>query len=63
MITQKDMHNTIVRTFDDNSKFELVRSCGGSVEGVKEFEERMANISNFLSETIKKAVDYLNTEV
>lgn len=54
MITQKDMHNTIVRTFDDNSKFELVRSCGGSVEGVKEFEERMANISNFYQKQLRK---------
>ena len=63
MITQKDMHNMIVRTLDDNSKFKLIKSCGGSVEGIKNFEQQLSDLWNTISETVVKSVEYMNTEV
>ena len=63
MITQKDMHNIIVKTSSDDLKISLIKSCGGDVEEIKKFEQQLADLSNTISETIGKAVDYLNTEV
>ena len=63
MITQKDIHNLIVKTFSMDSKISLIKSCGGDVDGIKEFEQKLADSFNNVWEMAKKAVEYMNTEV
>lgn len=61
MITQKDVHNSIVANADDWQKSYLSLRCGGDVEKIKEVEQAMANIINGISKALKNSgTDYLN---
>lgn len=61
MITQKDVHNSIVINANDWQKRYLSLQCGGDIEKIKQFEQTMANMINGISKAIKNSgTDYLN---
>lgn len=61
MITQKDVHNSIVVNANVWQKRYLSLQCGGSVEKIKEVEQSIANTINGISKALKNnGVDYLN---
>lgn len=61
MITQKDVHNSIVANANDWQKIYLSLQCGGSVERIKEVEQTMVNMINGISKALKNSgTDYLN---
>lgn len=61
MITQKDVHNSIVANANVWQKSYLSLQCGGSVEKIKEVEQSIANMINGISKALKNnGVDYLN---
>ena len=61
MITQKDIHNSIVENASDWQKRYLSMQCGGDVEKIKEVEQSMANIVNGVVECLQNSgVEYLN---
>lgn len=61
MITQKDVHNSIVINANDWQKRYLSLQCGGNVEKIKEVEQTMANVINGISKALKNSgTDYLN---
>ena len=61
MITQKDVHNSIVVNASVWQKRYLSLQCGGSVEKIKEVEQTMANMINGISKALKNSgTDYLN---
>lgn len=64
MITQKDVHNGIVKNGNAYQKAYLYLHCGNDVEKIKKVEQSMANIINVYAESIKGAgMEYLNKEV
>lgn len=61
VITQKDVHNSIVVNANDWQKRYLSLQCGGNVEKIKEVEQTMANVINSVSKALKNSgTDYLN---
>ena len=61
MVTQKDVHNSIVANASVLQKRYLSLQCGGSVEKIKEVEQTMANMINGISKALKNSgTDYLN---
>ena len=61
MITQQDVHNSIVINANDWQKRYLSLQCDGSVEKIKEVEQTMANVINGISKALKNSgTDYLN---
>lgn len=61
MVTQKDVHNSIVINANDWQKCYLSLQCGGNVEKIKKIEQTMANMINGISEILKNSgTDYLN---
>ena len=61
MITQKDVHNSIVKNATVWQKSYLSLQCGGNVEKIKEVEQTMANMINGISKALKNSgTDYLN---
>ena len=61
MVTQKDIHNSIVENASDWQKRYLSMQCGGDVEKIKEVEQSMANIINGVVECLQNSgVEYLN---
>ena len=61
MITQKDVHNSIVKNATVWQKSYLSLKCGGNVEKIKEVEQTMANMINGISKALKNSgTDYLN---
>ena len=61
MVTQKDVHNSIVVNESVWQKRYLSLQCGGNVEKIKEVEQAMANMINGISKALKNSgTDYLN---
>lgn len=61
MVTQKDVHNSIVVNANAWQKRYLSLQCGGSVEKIKEVEQAMANMINGISKALENSgTDYLN---
>nr|DAH21306.1 MAG TPA: hypothetical protein [Bacteriophage sp.] len=61
MITQKDVHNSIVINANDWQKRYLSLQCGGDIEKIKQVEQTMANMINGISKAFKNSeTDYLN---
>lgn len=61
MVTQKDIHNSIVVNASDWQKSYLSLQCGGSVEKIKEVEQTIANVINGISKVLENSgTDYLN---
>ena len=61
MVTQKDVHNSIVVNVNAWQKRYLSLQCGGNVEKIKEVEQTMANMINGISKALKNSgTDYLN---
>lgn len=61
MVTQKDIHNSIVVNASDWQKSYLSLQCGRSVEKIKEVEQTMANMINGISKALENSgTDYLN---
>lgn len=61
MITQQDVHNSIVINANDWQKSYLSLQCSGNVEKIKEVEQTMADIINGISKALKNSgTDYLN---
>ena len=61
MITQKDVHNSIVKNATVWQKIYLSLQCGGDIEKIKEVEQTMANMINGISKALKNSgTDYLN---
>lgn len=61
MVTQKDIHNSIVVNASDWQKRYLSLQCGGDVEKIKQVEQTMANMINGISKALKNSgTDYLN---
>ena len=61
MVTQKDVHNSIVVNANVWQKSYLSLQCGGNVEKIKEVEQAMANMINGISKELKNSgTDYLN---
>lgn len=61
MVTQKDVHNSIVVNVSVWQKRYLSLQCGGNVEKIKEVEQTMANMINGISKALKNSgTDYLN---
>lgn len=61
MVTQKDVHNSIVVNANAWQKRYLSLQCGGNVEKIKEVEQTMANMINSISKALKNSgTDYLN---
>ena len=61
MVTQKDIHNSIVENASDWQKRYLSMQCGGDVEKIKEVERSMANIVNGVIKSFQNSgVEYLN---
>lgn len=63
MLTQKDMHNIIVKTFDEASKFSLIKSCGADIDEIKKFEQQLADTWNNAEEMVEKAIEYMSKEI
>lgn len=62
MITQKDMHNILVK-MDMSYKAEVMKQCDFDIEKIKEFESMLANICNISTETVSKALAYMSKEI
>ena len=61
MVTQKDIHNDIVKNTSDWQKICLSMQCGGDVEKIKEVEQSMADIVNGVVNRLQNSgVEYLN---
>ena len=61
MVTQKDIHNDIVKNTSDWQKISLSIQPGGDVEKIKEYEQSIANIINEVVECLQNSgVEYLN---
>lgn len=61
MITQQDVHNSIVINANNWQKSYLSLQCGGNVEKIKEVEQTIANVINGISKAVKNSgTDYLN---
>nr|DAN90025.1 MAG TPA: hypothetical protein [Bacteriophage sp.] len=61
MVTQKDIHNSIVVNASDWQKSYLSLQCGGDVEKIKKVEQTMANMINGISKALENSgTDYLN---
>ena len=61
MITQQDVHNSIVINVNNLQKSYLSLQCGGNVEKIKEVEQTIANVINGISKALKNSgTDYLN---
>lgn len=61
MVTQKDVHNSIVVNANAWKKRYLSLQCGGNVEKIKEVEQTTANMINGISKALKNSgTDYLN---
>ena len=61
MVTQKDIHNSIVVNASAWQKRYLSLQCGGDFEKINEVENTMANIINSISKALKNSgTDYLN---
>ena len=61
MVTQKDIHNDIVKNTSDWQKICLSIQLGGDVEKIKEYEQSIANIINEVAECLQNSgVEYLN---
>ena len=61
MITQKDVHNSIVKNATVWQKRYLSLQCDGNVEKIKEVEQTMANMINGISKALENSgTDYLN---
>lgn len=61
MVTQKDIHNSIVVNASDWQKNYLSLQCGGNVEKIKEVEQNIANMINGISKALENSgTDYLN---
>ncbi len=61
MITQQDVHNSIVINANDWQKSYLSLQCGGNVEKIKGVEQAIANVINGISKALKNSgTDYLN---
>lgn len=61
MITQKDIHNHIVKNATPAQKAYISMQCGGDPEKIKEVEQGISNLINGVIKTINNAgTDYLN---
>lgn len=61
MVTQKDVHNSIVVNANVWQKGYLSLQCGGDVEKIKQVEQAMANMINGISKALKNSgTDYLH---
>ena len=61
MVTQKDVHNSIVVNASVWQKRYLSLQCGRSVEKIKEVEQAMDNMINGISKALENSgTDYLN---
>ena len=61
MVTQKDIHNDIVKNTSDWQKICLSIQLGEDVEKIKEYEQSIANIINEVVECLQNSgVEYLN---
>ena len=61
MITQQDVHNSIVVNANAWQKMYLSMQCGGDIEKIKEVEQTMANLINGVAKSMKNSgTDYLN---
>lgn len=61
-MTQKDIHNILVKA-DMKYKAEVIKQFGYDVEKIKGFERILAGICNSVTETVGKALVYMNTEI
>ena len=62
MITQKDIHNTLVNLSDD-AKIEIIKKCGCDVGKIKKMEKRLEDSINLASEMITPAAEYMNKAI
>ena len=63
MLTQKDIHNILVKCMTQQQKNEIVKIVGGDVNAVKKAEKTVADIANNLTEVFSEGLDYLNKEL
>ena len=63
MLTQKDIHNILVKCMTQQQKIEIVKNVGGDVNALKKAEKTVANIANNLTEVFSEGLDYLNKEL
>ena len=63
MITQKDIHNILVKCMTQQQKIEIVKNVGGDVSALKKAEKTVADIANNLTEVFSEGLDYLNKEL
>ena len=63
MITQKDIHNMLVKCMTPQQKIEIVKNVGGDVNALKKAEKTVADIANNLTEVFSEGLDYLNKEL
>lgn len=61
-MTQKDIHNILVKA-DDVYKAHIMKYCDCDIEKIKKFEQQMADIINIATETIGEAWGYMNEEI
>ena len=63
MLTQKDIHNILVKCMTQQQKIEIVKKVGGDVNALKKAEKTVADIANNLTEVFSEGLDYLNKEL
>lgn len=63
MLTQKDIHNILVKCMTQQQKIEIVKNVGGDVNALKKAEKTVADIANNLTEVFSEGLDYLNKEL
>ena len=63
MLTQKDIHNILVKCMTQQQKIEIVKNVGGDVNALKKAEKTVADIANNLTEVFSEGFDYLNKEL
>lgn len=61
MITQKDIHNILIKT-DDAFKAQVIKQCDCNIEKIKQFEKLLTDTVNAFTETIGKVWKYMNEE-
>ena len=63
MLTQKDIHNILVKCMTQQQKIEIVKNVGGDVNALKKVEKTVADIANNLTEVFSEGLDYMNKEL
>lgn len=64
MVTQKDIHNTLVENASPLQKSYISMKCGGNPQKIMEVEQRIANLVNSVTTALTNAgTDYLNKKI